>query len=169
MPRVITQEFLKSLFHYDSSTGVFKRLSRCGNKIPALSIAGTLNHGYIRIRINGHKYAAHRLAWLYVNGHFPDCEIDHINRNPSDNRIDNLRLASHSENIRNIGMKSNNTSGFKGVTLHKRTGKWRATCRLNGKNHSLGLHSTKEEASAAFIEFNRLHYGEFFNKTGVRK
>jgi hypothetical protein len=79
--------------------------------------------GYYRIRINGKQYQAHRIAWLYINGNFPD-KIDHINHIKNDNRISNLRNASYVDNNRNATQRVDNTSGVTGVCWHKKNSRW---------------------------------------------
>jgi hypothetical protein len=87
--------------------------------------------------------------------------VDHINGNPLDNRKDNLRVCNKSENGCNRGKPINNTSGYKGVHLHKETGKWRAEIRHKGKRHSLGLHATPELASDAYVKATMKYHGKF--------
>ena len=104
---------------------------------------------YRRIQLDGRKYKAHRLAWLYLFGEWPKGQIDHINRNSLDNRIANLRDVSQSENQHNRPEQANNTSGVKGVHWHKQKMRWQAAIRINGKLIHLGLFGTKEEAAYA--------------------
>lgn len=140
-----TQLHLKELLSYDEKSGLFFWNQSRGNK-EKFSIAGTKNvHGYIGIQINKRKNLAHRLAWLYVYGSIPDCQIDHINGNRSDNRISNLRLATHKQNGENLGIRKNNTSGFRGVSFQK--GKWVAQVRANKKAIYCGRFESPIEAS----------------------
>src|SRR6185369_10895033 len=98
------------------------------------------NHqGYWRIFIYGKAYLGHRLVWLYVYGEWPRGDIDHVNRTRSDNRLCNLRVATRSQNLGNMGRRPVNTSGYKGVTWHKRAEKWLAQISVNRKNIYLGL------------------------------
>ena len=140
---ILTQARLKELLHYDSATGLFTR--RATEKQ-----AGTKRaDGYIKIGFDGRQTYAHRLAWLYVHGVLPTC-IDHIDRNPSNNRIANLRAVSCSGNQHNRVKQRNNTSGYKGVIYFRRTGRWRANIYVNDVNHYLGYFATAEEANAAY-------------------
>ena len=91
----------------------------------------------------------------------PDMEVDHWNLNKLDNRRLNLRICTFSENQRNRGKLSNNTSGFKGVSWHKRAHKFRAQIKLNGKQKSLGCYPTAEEASAAYVKAAHELHGNF--------
>ena len=108
---MLTAEFVRTLFDYNSETGVFtRRVSR--GKSPAGSIAGSCgSDGYIRIGIDGRSYRAHRLAWLYVNGFWPTSQIDHVNCIRTDNRASNLREATHGENQTNAAAYRNNKIG----------------------------------------------------------
>jgi len=166
----LTQEILKELLHYDKETGVFtwkKRKDKIGiggktwNIKNANKIAGHKNktNGYIEIGIFNKKYLAHRLVFLYVNGKLPDNDVDHKNGLCHDNRFINLRIATTSQNLQNKKIQKNNSTGFKGVTFHYQTKKYRA--RINNKH--LGLFNTPQEAHEAYcIEAMKL-FGEFSN------
>lgn len=144
----IDPEYLRSALDYDRYTGVF-RWKTPRPKIVVGSIAGQLKHdGYWMIKLDGRMYLAHRLAWLFIYGKWPDEYLDHINMNRSDNRIPNLREATYAQNQHNTKSRKNNTLGFKGVTAHGR--KYRASIRLGGKPTHLGLFATPQEASAAY-------------------
>jgi len=143
----LTQELLKSLLHYDPETGVFTWLSDRGGGISMGDIAGGNDgRGYIRIRVMGKRHKAHRLVWLYVYGRFPSQHMDHINRNPSDNRLCNLREVNDSQNAQNRDVHKNSKSGIKGVRWHTQFSKWHVRLMVNKKQNSLGLYDTLEEA-----------------------
>lgn len=146
---LLPQEKLKSLLHYDHATGVFTQLkARKGVRVG--EAAGTVgNKGYIAIELDGKKYYAHRLAWLYVKGIFPSDQIDHINRIKTDNRIGNLRLANNAENHQNMPKPRNNTSGYLGVFWRKDRQKWIAQIKINDQQLYLGIFSDLTEAIAA--------------------
>ena len=153
----ITAEELRSILHYDPLTGVFTRIrSAHPNRVGA--VVGSASHGYIRIRLLGKCYPAHRLAWLYVYGTWPKNQIDHINRNRSDNRIANLRDVTNQQNMCNAGDYSTNTSGRKGVYWDKRDSRWRACITDNGRYLSLGYFSTQAEAVAARVAAEKLYW-----------
>jgi len=141
----ITQKELKELLHYDPLTGIFTWAStRRGRKVG--NTAGYLNTiGYIIIQINGKKYKAHRLAWLYVHGYLPEF-IDHENHIRDNNWILNLQDATRIENGKNLSIYKNNSSGVTGVNWHKTTNKWRASIGINNKDKHLGLFTDKFEA-----------------------
>jgi len=137
---------------YDPDIGVFTWLSDGTRGVKAGDVAGTkLRQGYIMLSVAGKKMLAHRVAWLFVNGEFAQGNIDHINRNKSDNRIANLRLASPEQNAQNRLKNSKNTSGYKGVTWHKRDAKWQAAITVKGKVIHLGYFARVEDAYSAYI------------------
>lgn len=149
----ITQDELKELLHYDPETGMFTWKSHRGGTAYKYSVAGRKNtQGYIAIRVKGCRYQAHRLVWLYVNGYLPKYQIDHINGDGSDNRLCNLREATHAENQQNVSIRSDNTSGFPGVSWHKQAKKWRATIRIKRQKISLGLFSDAALAYEAYLK-----------------
>ena len=146
----ITQARLKEVLHYDTKTGIFTWKTYMSSLALAGNTAGYKNKiDYIVIKIDYNLYYAQRLAWLYVNGYFPENEVDHINRNQSDNRIDNLREVSHGCNMRNTANQKDNTSGVKGVVFDKRDKKWVAQISINHKNCSGGPYKEFEEAVCA--------------------
>ncbi len=147
----INQQNLKNLLAYDPDTGVFTWLKPTSNRIKPGALACSVNTiGYVRIGIGNKRYLAHRLAWLYVYGVWPKNEIDHINRNRQDNRICNLRDATSQENKINSGLKSNNTSGIKGVSWDKKCNRWRVQARVNGKKTYVGIFNDIKDATIAY-------------------
>lgn len=149
----LTQEELKKLLRYEPETGLFYWLVSLARRVKVGDIAGTVkNNGYIRIRINGKMHYSHRLAFFYHYGEWPVDQLDHIDGNPANNRIDNLRDANNSENAQNRGVRSNNRSGFIGVHWYKQSKKWRAEIRINGKQKHLGYFDAPQEAHKAYLE-----------------
>jgi len=144
--KTLTQKRLKELLYYDPETGNFTYKKPWFNR--KIGDIASLKHstGHTRIRLDGCLYYSHRLAWLYIYGYFPENEIDHINRNKSDNRICNLREVSVSCNMRNTGNRSNNTSGVKGVYWFKQKSKWCSYIIISSKKYFLGLYSSFDEA-----------------------
>lgn len=115
----LTAERLRELLSYDPETGIFRRVAT-RRQVKSGDIAGSDDgKGYWRIRVNGEKHRAHRLAWLYVNGAWPIDQLDHINGDKLDNRICNLREATNSENQQNRSLPKSNTSGRLGVHFDK--------------------------------------------------
>jgi hypothetical protein len=135
-----TVERLKELLDYDPETGVFTwRVSR-GGAVDAGDTAGTKDsRGYLQIGVDRTLYLAHRLAWLYTYGEWPKNALDHINRIRTDNRIANLRPATHALNNQNTSVARNNKSGVTGVWRNTRLNKWQAYIRINGQQIHLGL------------------------------
>jgi hypothetical protein len=154
MPREITRARVVELLDYDPGTGEF-RWKRSKGRASAGSLAGWRrgSSGYLQIGINRQLYQAHRLAWLVMHGAMPTypMEIDHINRDKSDNRIANLRVVSRAENTHNSGLQRNNTSGYTGVNWHRRHQKYVARIQANGKPKFLGYFATADAAHAAYL------------------
>lgn len=124
--------------------------------------AGTVNKdGYVIINFNKKLYPAHRLAWLYVKGELPCAFIDHVNRVRTDNRMENLRLATRAQNAINSTAYKNNAVGFKGVSFDKSKGKYRAQCVVNGKNKHIGYFDNAEIAYEAYKSKSKEINGEF--------
>jgi hypothetical protein len=145
----MTREDLAALLDYEPETGVFRWKVRSGRATVGM-VAGTAhNRGYWQINVRGKLYLAHRLAWFITHGEWPAQDTDHINGDKQDNRIANLRLASRSENMANTGPKQNSASGIKGVWLFKRTGKWAAGYRKDGRMVHVGYFDTVQEAEQA--------------------
>ena len=159
---MITQSELKELVHYNDQTGIFTwKKSRKGCAIG--SVAGSLHlNGYIYININYKKYLAHRLAWVYQYKEFPANEIDHIDGNKSNNKIENLRNATRSENLRNTTLNVRNKSGHKNISLHKPTGLWRAVLTMN-KHIVINKYFKNIDDAVNFIKEKREEYhGNFY-------
>lgn len=117
---------------------------------------------YMMITVgDGKQYRAHRIAWLIVYGRWPECHIDHINGDSTDNRINNLREATNAENCRSSKRSSNNQSGYKGVHFCNYTKRWRASICVNGKTKKLGRFNTPEEAHEAYKAVAIKYFGEF--------
>lgn len=160
------KKILELLF-YDEESGSFQWKSMTKNGIKAGTIAGTKTpQGYIRIKYKDRIYPAHRLAWLFRYGELPNSEIDHINGVRSDNRISNLRLVTHSQNMFNRTRNINTVSGRKGVTWSKKNQKWLVQCQCNGKRYYLGYFSELCDAVAAATRFREKHHGEYANHGG---
>ena len=119
-------------------------------------------HGYLHLGWKGKTYKVHRIIYEMAYGKIPDSyHIDHVNGIKTDNRVDNLRLATGSQNQWNSCKPKNNASGFKGVCWEKKTQKWKARVCIFGNNKFLGYFATKEEAYAARLEAEKFYHGEF--------
>ena len=161
MKQEITQDYLKSILHYDQETGLFRWVNSSRHGFNG-RIAGSLDKDYFKIRILNKGYLSHRLAWLYVYGYFPEY-VDHINRVTTDNRICNLREATLSENCMNQTIKTNNTSGVKGVFFCNTHRKWKSQITINKKQISLGSFNNIEDAKKVINEARIKYHGEFAN------
>ena len=146
---------LHRLLNYDNHTGVFTYKISIGSKVKSGSVAGASNGGgYWCIQINRKKYKAHRIAWAYIHGVWPDGKIDHINGDGLDNRIANLRCVTHAQNHQNRRTPNKNTKvGLLGVDFKK--DRFRARITINGKQHDLGRFDTAEDAHAAYLKKKR--------------
>lgn len=146
----LTQKRLKELLHYDPLLGVFTRkISVRGTAKGSTACNVCKTHGYRVTMIDGKKYRGARLAWLYMEGYFPENEIDHINRVKHDDRWKNLRHVSRQCNIRNLPTSKRNKSGIVGVSWNKGRQKWQARITVSGKNIFLGLFGNKTGAARA--------------------
>jgi len=164
----LTQKYLKSILDYDSTTGIFLWKETRSQRARIGDQAGTVDkYGYNVINIDGYPRRAHRLAWLYVKGHWPNGDIDHINQSKYDNRIDNLRDVDHAVNGRNQLINKNNTSGFAGVCWNKKSKKWEASIMVNYKTMHLGRFTNKEDAINARKQANIKH--NFHPNHGTKK
>lgn len=149
MDERISQGRLREILHYDPDTGVFTWRDARHSRVRSGQVAGTLHGaGYRLIGIDGRKYRAARLAWLYVYGVWPTYFIDHRNGVRDDDRIANLREATASENQQNAVPRANKT-GVIGVSSHG--GRYRARITLGRKKKHLGYFDTRELAHQAYL------------------
>lgn len=161
----ITQQRLKEVLDYDPSTGVFvwkirSDVKKEWNTKFAGKEAGWLTNGYRQISIDSENYLCHRLAILYVHGYLPDF-VDHDNVQRGDNRLENLRPCTQSQNLANRGaLNKNNTSGYRGVTFNKAARKFIAQIMVNRRGIRLGAFDDKFDAALAY-DFNA---GKIFGK-----
>ena len=178
----LTQKILKELLHYDQETGVFTWLERdikwfnCNdpkyaktwNNRFANNTAGCYNNDteYLQILIFGKKYYAHRLAFLYMNGEFPNNDIDHKDQDRKNCSFDNLLIADAFMNQKNATMKSTNKSGFNGVHFDNGAGKWRVRITVDNKKIHGGLFDNIEDAINKRKQMN-IQYG--FSENHGRK
>jgi hypothetical protein len=148
----LDQKLLKQLLDYNPESGIFRWASRPNRSIRIGDIAGGDNgHGYWTIGIDGKYYMAHQLAWMWVNGAFPVNGIDHINRNPLDNRIENLRDVPHAINKQNmVRAQSNSKTGKLGVRFH--LGAYEANIIVGRKQKYLGRFDSITQAENAYLK-----------------
>lgn len=154
----LTQEALKAVLAYDAETGIFTWKVRIANCTYVGDVAGGKNAwGYVKIRTHGLSFGAHRLAWFCVHGVWPSRLIDHINGDPSDNRIANLRDVSLSVNSQNQrSARKDSSTGLLGA--HRYRGRFIAKLGVGGRTIRFGVHDTPEAAHAAYIAGKRIHH-----------
>ena len=141
------QDRLKAKYAYDPLTGVFTRMTSWGSKQVG-DIAGSISpQGYRYLAFDGKATPAHRLAWLWAHGELPLGDVDHINRDRLDNRLENLRVVTRSVNAHNSAGRS--LCGKKGVSLTSKGKSWEARISVNRKHIYLGLYASVKEAAAA--------------------
>lgn len=160
---MLTQERLREVVHYDPATGEFVWIgTRRGWARPGL-LAGCVDPrtGYISISVDGQRYRAHRLAWLYVYGVWPQQQIDHINGVTGDNRIANLREATPAQNAWNRTRMAMARSGLRGAVWNKSCRRWQASLKVAGNMLYLGVFDTPEAAHIAYEAARARHHGEF--------
>lgn len=157
-----TQEQIKARFSYDPKTGLFRHATETKRHKIGDLCNPVRRCGYVMLHIGMSAYLAHRLAWIYQFGNFEEklC-IDHINGVQTDNRIANLRIATYAQNVANSVINRNNTSGFKGVSYQKTSGKWLARIKINGLKRHIGSFDTAEEAGLAYQQASESLHGEF--------
>jgi hypothetical protein len=145
-----TLKYLKEILEYNEQTGIFTWKENRGSNKTKGKIADNKNlRGYITIGINGKRYKAHRLAWLYIYGDFPKGQIDHINGVRDDNRIENLRIVTNRQNCQNY--KIHREGKLVGNSFHKNNKKWQSSIVINGKQKYLGYYETQQEAHEAYL------------------
>lgn len=158
------QERVKYLFSYRNDGNlIWKNLSSNNSRIELGQIAGTkTNESYINIMINRKSYRLHRLIWIYHNGDIPDnMVIDHINGDVEDNRIENLQILTHTQNLHKQKLSKNNKSGFKGVSFNKRRNQWVARIACNNKKIYIGEFSDIKDAAIAYDNAAKELHGEY--------
>lgn len=144
---MITEKRLKEILEYSKETGIFVWKKTKGKRAVKGNIAGSIkDNGYRVIGIDKKEYREHRLAWLYEYGYMPK-EIDHKDRNKSNNKIDNLRDATRAENMKNLPKRKDNKSGVTGI--YKNNKKWRVLISNNGKRVYVGDFESMNEAKKA--------------------
>jgi hypothetical protein len=153
-------DLLHQMFLYGPDTGLLSWSIRPGPAAAPGDRVGNLSRdGYLRVKLQGQEMRVHRVIWKMVYGRDPEFIIDHIDGNRTNNRLENLRQATYSQNIANSRIPYDNTSGLKGA--HFLRGKWVSSITVRGDKKYLGIFKTPQEAHAAYCTAAREHFGEF--------
>jgi hypothetical protein len=149
---MLTQARLHEVLDYDPESGVFRWKVKPARRYHVGSVAGDRATGYVRIKVDGESWGAHRLAWLYVYGETPTAHIDHLNGDTLDNRIANLRVASVRQNAQNRWYhRAGKLPGTNYLPKRGGTKKWASRIWIDGKLKVLGYFSTEIEAHVAYM------------------
>jgi len=157
----LTVEEVQSKFRYEPETGHIYWIEPGKGKIKKKPAGTKTNTGYMMIMIDKKRYYAHRLAWALYYSKWPNYQIDHINGDKVDNRINNLREATIAQNGKNYGFNKSNTSGEKGVCWSKSSNKWRSIIKVDGKQIHLGYFTDMKDAILARHKAEQKHFGEW--------
>ncbi|MGY5368299.1 HNH endonuclease [Enterobacter oligotrophicus] len=173
----IDKSYLEECFLYDKKTGNLywkarprhhfksdRSMNAINGKMAGKLAQSSLNGRYYMVSVNFKFHLCHRVVWFLHHGEWPVSDIDHINGNKLDNRIENLRETSRSQNMSNVGMQKNNSSGFIGVFWASRERKWRAVVAHNKKNINLGSYDCPIEAAMAYNEGALKYQGKYAQK-----
>lgn len=158
----ISADLLRGIFDYDPRTGTLTRKKAFGTRSPGPCSKGKNRHGYLTARVGRVTFQQHRLIWVLVTGQWPDRLIDHINEDGADNRWSNLRLADESQNSWNARRRSDNKTGYRGVSKHGN--RFCANIRIGGHRRYLGSFATAEKAAAAYAVASKAVRGEFHSE-----
>jgi hypothetical protein len=159
-------DYLRSVLEFKDGL-LYNKVFRSSHAVAGKRSGSPWTKGYMAVSVKGVKYLEHRIVFYMENGYCPET-VDHINGDKTDNRIENLRAATYSENQCNVPLASNNVSGHKGVTFHKRAHKWRAQIAFKKVVKHLGYFETKELA-AEFVELARDMLHNNFANHGVHR
>jgi hypothetical protein len=155
---MLTQTKLKDVLDYSPTTGMFTwKISKSGNSGAGSNAGHMGHHGYWMVTVEGRDYVRSRLAFLFMDGYFPENEADHINRDTRDDRWSNLRHVSHSCNMKNRGLMKDNKSGIPGVLLYKAGKSWQVTISSNKKRYFCGYFKAFKDAVMARWEAEKKH------------
>jgi hypothetical protein len=157
--QIITQEYLQSIFEYKD--GNLYRIKSTSQSTKIGDVAGyTRPDLYKLVSVKNKQYYLHRLIFLILKGYMPE-QIDHIDGNPSNNKIENLRETDYFTNNYNKKIQTNSTSGIKGVNWHKVAKKWRVEVCSNRRTKYLGLYEDLELAELVAMEARNKYHKEF--------
>jgi hypothetical protein len=172
---MLTQELLHERLEYRDDGNLYWKVKVPRSQVKVGAIAGYIKRAsnrkgetrfYRFVSIGKVRYRAHRLVWFYHHGVWPSELLDHKDGNGLNNRLDNLREATHSTNAFNTGISANNTSGYKGVSYNRKANRYHAYIYINRKYKHLGCYTTAEEASKVYEANARELHGEFYYEAG---
>lgn len=158
---MLTQAQVIELFDYKDGNLYWRKSLSNRTKIGA-KVGCRDKHLYTRVGINGKLYWLHRLIFLYHHNFMPP-HVDHINMDPTDNRVENLRAATKSQNMHNMRKRADNKSGSKNVNWASKLNKWLVRMRIDGKNTHIGVFDDLELAKFVASEYRDKYHGEFAN------
>lgn len=156
----ITQDYLQQLFTYEKGNLYWK--IKTTQKVVIGNMVGYVSKGRRYTKINQKTYQISRLVFMYHHGYFPKV-VDHVNNNPLDNRIENLRECSHQQNSRNSKKPKHNTSGIKNVHWNVCRNRWKVQLMINAKSKCIGYFKDLELAELVAYEARLKYFGEFAN------
>ena len=153
---------LRDLIDYDPKTGIMRwKVCKASRINIGDIITGKMKLGHLRVGIDGQRYLAHRIAWFHYYGKWPTKHIDHIDNNPENNAINNLRECTPAQNLWNRPAQCNSLLSLKGVSFDTRRGTWFARIMVEGKLHWLSSYNSPELAHAGYIKAAKKLHGEF--------
>jgi hypothetical protein len=163
--KMLTQAYVRKLFSYSKKTGLLRRRLHRGNRAMPGSIVGTSDghKGYLRVGIDGKNWSVTHIIWLYVTGEWPK-RVDHRDLNKTNNRWKNLRKATNSQNMCNTKVRSDSSTGVKGVYQDRRTGRYRVHVGLGRQRFYGGFFATVAEAKVARDMLAKKLHGKFFRE-----
>lgn len=155
---VLTAARLREIVHYNPEAGEFRWIAgQQGREEVVGWIQDNKKYQRRMVCIDYKTYMLHRIAWLYMTGEWPKELIDHINRDPMDNRWCNLREANHSQNAYNMPIRNDNTSGVKGVHWNKKAKKWKVDLLCDTKEQAMQLAELHRKLIGSFADIPRMH------------
>ena len=157
-------ERARDILNYNHESGVFTRFVKSSGSYKIVGYRDSKGYIQIGLSLNSKMklLRAHRIAWFIYYGELPNV-IDHVDRNPSNNSIKNLRSCTHQQNNFNTGRQSNNTSGYRGVVWNVRVKKWQSQIKLNGNRIYLGLFNCPKEAFDVYNTRAKELFGEYYS------
>lgn len=156
----ITKELLHEIFTYENGDLVWKKPTGPRVKVGDVVGGSLSSHGYKTVQLFGKARKAHQLIYMMFHG-VEASEVDHINGNRADNRIENLRAVNRAQNCANQRTQTRSASGFKGVTFMRKSSVWRARIKISQKEIHLGCFQSKDEAAIAYNKAAEKHFGNF--------